>query len=422
MADAATLDPTHADPAHGDAHDDHHEHHPDLAHHFEDLEQQFQAGKLGIWLFLVQEVLFFSGLFAAYTVYRYNHPEVFEHAHHHLNTTLGAVNTIVLLASSLAVAWGVRAAQRDDRNTILYTHAFTLACAGIFMGVKAIEYTHKWDEGISVAGFYTYAEGVHATHGYWHGVMPGVMIASLVGGLAIMVFSAALAAGGPIASSIVGSIATLFGGSLCDRGKVVWGWTLGVIGLSLFSIGGGIVLAKCVMPTPAELAMQEGHAADHAGAVEHAHVATASEDLLAIAEESDAHAADAHPVDEHATEEGSAEEHAAGGEAGEADHAEEDAHAEEPAVEYGADGFVVRPEATKNQYSEANFFSIYFIMTGIHAIHIIGGMVVLTWIVKRAAAGAFSPEYYLPVECVGLYWHLVDLVWIYLFPLLYLIN
>ena len=164
MADAATLDPPHVDDdAHG--HDDH-DHHPHLAHHFEDLDQQFEAGKLGIWLFLAQEVLFFSGLFAAYTVYRYNHPEVFIDAHHHLNTTLGAVNTIVLLASSLAVAWGVRAAQRNDRMTILYTFAFTLACAAIFMGVKTVEYTHKWDEGINVAGMYTYGQGVHGH--YWH--------------------------------------------------------------------------------------------------------------------------------------------------------------------------------------------------------------------------------------------------------------
>ena len=407
MADAATLEPPQAH----DGHDDHHDHHPALAHHFEDLDQQFDAGKLGIWLFLVQEVLFFSGLFAAYSVYRYNHPEVFYNAHHHLNTTLGAVNTIVLLASSLAVAWGVRAAQRDDRKTILYTHAFTLACAGIFMGVKTVEYTHKWDEGINVAGFYTFVEGSHGGHGYWHELMPSIMMGSLIGGIALMGFSATLAAGRPIASAIIGGLVSFFGGKLTHQGKVVWGWTLGVIGLSLASVGGGIVLAKCIMPTPAELAIQqaaEGHHAEDHHAAGH---------NTASYQAADSHDADSHDAADHAEE-------AAHGEEAHADddHAEEGHAEEESSVAYGPDGFVMRSEASKLKYQEANFFSIYFIMTGIHAIHILAGMIVLAWIVKKAAADEFSPEYYMPVECVGLYWHLVDLVWIYLFPLLYLIN
>jgi cytochrome c oxidase subunit 3 len=61
-------------------------------------------------------------------------------------------------------------------------------------------------------------------------------------------------------------------------------------------------------------------------------------------------------------------------------------------------------------------------MTGIHAVHIIGGIIAILWVVAKAAAGEFSAEYFLPVENVGLYWHLVDLVWIYLFPLMYLIH
>lgn len=68
------------------------------------------------------------------------------------------------------------------------------------------------------------------------------------------------------------------------------------------------------------------------------------------------------------------------------------------------------------------FFSIYFAMTGLHAIHVIVGMGVIVWIMIRAGRGDFSSEYFGPVEYTGLYWHLVDLVWIYLFPLLYLIH
>jgi cytochrome c oxidase subunit 3 len=68
------------------------------------------------------------------------------------------------------------------------------------------------------------------------------------------------------------------------------------------------------------------------------------------------------------------------------------------------------------------FFSIYYAMTGVHAIHIVAGMGVLIWLLRRSLRGDFGPGYYGPVDFVGLYWHLVDLVWIYLFPLLYLIR
>src|SRR5687768_3787659 len=81
---------------HGHGHGAHGEH-PFLAHHFDTPEQQFEAGKLGIWLFLVTEVLFFAGLFCAYTIYRAMNPEVYEYAHYFLDTNMGAINTVVLL-------------------------------------------------------------------------------------------------------------------------------------------------------------------------------------------------------------------------------------------------------------------------------------------------------------------------------------
>ncbi|MBB6429454.1 cytochrome c oxidase subunit 3 [Algisphaera agarilytica] len=68
------------------------------------------------------------------------------------------------------------------------------------------------------------------------------------------------------------------------------------------------------------------------------------------------------------------------------------------------------------------FFQIYFMMTGLHGIHVLIGMGLITWILVKSIAGAFSPAYYTPVDLVGLYWHLVDLIWIFLFPLLYLIH
>ena len=69
----------------------------------------------------------------------------------------------------------------------------------------------------------------------------------------------------------------------------------------------------------------------------------------------------------------------------------------------------------------SQFFSIYFVMTGIHGLHVVIGVAVIGWVAARAWVGSFSSEYYTPVELTGLYWHLVDIVWIFLFPMLYLI-
>jgi cytochrome c oxidase subunit 3 len=68
------------------------------------------------------------------------------------------------------------------------------------------------------------------------------------------------------------------------------------------------------------------------------------------------------------------------------------------------------------------FFSLYFVMTGLHALHMIIGLGIFAWLLYMAWKGRFTPEYHTPVEIGGLYWHFVDLVWIYLFPLLYLID
>ena len=146
---------SHAHDSHdaGHGHGDH-AHMPFQAHHFDDPEQQFDAGKLGIWLFLVTEVLFFSGMFCAYALYRSLHPEVFTFASQYLNETLGATNTGVLLFSSLSMAWGVRCAQLRQRTGLVICLAITLGCAAVFLGVKAIEYTHKWDMGLLPAGTY----------------------------------------------------------------------------------------------------------------------------------------------------------------------------------------------------------------------------------------------------------------------------
>lgn len=270
--------------AHGDDHGQ--EHHDDLAHHFDSYKHQFDSGKLGIWLFLAQEVLFFSALFVAYTIYRANHPEVFVEGHKFLDVKWGAINTVVLLTSSLTAAWSVRAAQLNQRGTLIATLAITILCAFGFLGIKTIEYSHKWEEGILWGQYFDPA------HGPAHG--------------------------GHVASS-------------------------------------------------------GGHGVSHGSAT-------------------------AVPA------------HGASGEGALSGHAAPGTESSPPKSEYVGPRYL------------PNFFSVYFMMTGLHGIHVIAGIIVYIWLLIRALRGHFNENYFGPVDFAALYWHLVDLVWIFLFPMLYLIH
>ena len=212
-----------------------HAHHPQLQHHFDDMAQQAEASTLGMWVFLVTEIMFFGGLFMAYLLYRSNSPEGFQEASHHLNVTWGAVNTIVLIVSSLTMALAVRAAQTDQPGrTQAVWIGLTMLFGTAFLGVKAIEYTDK----------------------FTHHLVPGPHFR----------------------------------------------W--------------------------------EGH----------------------------------HPA------------------------------------------------------AAEMFYSLYFCMTGLHALHMIIGLGIMTWLLVTALKDRYDSDYYTPVEVAGLYWHFVDIVWIFLFPLLYLIG
>jgi caa(3)-type oxidase subunit IV len=120
---------------------------PFIQHHFDGPKHQFDSGKLGIWLFLVTEVLFFSGLFVAYIIYRAHHPEIFDYANHYLDTKMGAINTAVLLFSSLTAAWAVRCAQLNQQRGLILCLSLTLLCAFGFLGIKTVEYKGKYDYG-----------------------------------------------------------------------------------------------------------------------------------------------------------------------------------------------------------------------------------------------------------------------------------
>ena len=212
----------------------HAEHNPNLAHHFETIEKQDHAVRLGMWLFLGTEVLLFAGLFLGYTVYRYFYHDTFHAASRTLDLTLGTLNTIVLITSSFTVAIGFHAIKQGKNKLCAAMLAITIAFALTFLVVKGFEYSHKFHEG----------------------ALPGEHFA----------FAA---------------------------------------------------LAK---------------------------------------------------------------------------------------------------------YPAANmFYTVYFLTTGLHAFHVIVGMSILAWLMVRVLKGRYHAKYYVPVELGGLYWHLVDLVWIFLFPLLYLI-
>lgn len=205
-----------------------------LAHHFDDFEQQKESSYFGMWLFLVQEVMFFGGLFAAYVVYRIASPEAFAAGSRQLDVMLGGVNTVVLIGSSLTMALGVWAAQVEKRKLCILFLIATILLGGVFLGIKTIEYSHKWHE-----------HHVPGPHFEWEG-----------------------------------------------------------------------------------------------------------------------------------------------------------------------------PEGPEVQM----FFNLYFAMTGLHALHMVVGIGLLVFVIVRAWQGAYTADNHNFVEGMGLYWHFVDIVWIFLFPLLYLLG
>jgi cytochrome c oxidase subunit 3 len=304
-----------------------------LAHHFDTPKQQFEAAKLGMWLFLATEVLFFSGLFCAYAVYRSLHPEVFVFAHQYLDKVMGGINTCVLLISSFTMAWAVRCSQLGKRTATVVLLGLTILCAFGFLGIKYVEYKHKWEHGLLWGKKFTALQ--HETH----------------------------AAAGRSSGAATGHAA-----------------------------------ADTSVEAPGQAA---GDTAAH-GLAAHA----------AASAVSPTHVAEAHAG---ATAKGSAERSLLPPAGPQPDGL---ARAGETAA--GAHGVGdPRGAAPRNVHI---FFGIYFAMTGLHAIHVIGGIFLLTWIMLRAWRGEFGPEFFTPVDLAGLYWHLVDLIWIYLFPLFYLIH
>jgi cytochrome c oxidase subunit 3 len=336
---------------------DTHAHPRFLAHHFETPQQQFDSGKLGIWLFLTTEILLFSGLFCAYAVYRATHPEVFRWAHLYLNKTLGGINTLVLIFSSFTMAWSVRAAQTGEQGKLKILLAITILCGFAFMGIKYVEYKDKWE----------------------HGTLWGVKYNPHVA---------------PTAHS---------GQQVAEEAP------------------------ENHNPAPADMST------DHKDSLDHKITAGAEHKDEATAGEHGKGNLPAAPASAPAQTPGGAKPTDGIGRTADGLTAEMSKIGRPPAgpSEVNPDwvaAHTVRPPAeTKGELvPEPNnahlFFSVYFLMTGLHGLHVVAGMAVIGWCLLRAFRGDFGPDYFNPIDYTGLYWHVVDLVWIFLFPLLYLIS
>lgn len=164
-----------------------------IDHHFETWEQQHTTNLLGMWVFLATEVMFFGGMFLAYTVFRSIHPESFAAAAQHQNILAGSINTIVLIVSSLMMVLAVRAAQLGQRKVAVFFLLVTASLGLVFLGIKGLEYYQHWAEGLAPGVNYNYTRaldanvqalffwlyfamtGVHAIH-----MLIGVVLVSIV--------------------------------------------------------------------------------------------------------------------------------------------------------------------------------------------------------------------------------------------------
>src|SRR6476660_10473898 len=120
--------------------------HRSLQHHFENMEQQREAGTLGMWVFLVTEIMFFGAMFLAYTLYRAQYPAAFVSASNHLDITLGAVNTGVLIISSFTMAMAVWSTQVGRNRITIICLILTMILGATFLGIKAVEYHDKYND------------------------------------------------------------------------------------------------------------------------------------------------------------------------------------------------------------------------------------------------------------------------------------
>ncbi len=315
----------------GIAHDDHPEH---LGHHWETEDQQFHAGKFGMWLFLTTEILLFGGLFVAYAVWRGNHPEIFKYGSEFLDTNMGAINTGVLLLSSMTMALAVTFSQKGKNKSVALCLVLTLMGAFGFLIIKYFEYSHKIHEGL-LPGVYFYQEPTDSH--YWDPDITKELVISNE------------------SADIINDASLVERASLPD------------------------------LPADAEMSsVMDGNSGP---------LGTTSAIVL---EEDFSMLYSFFPFLKDDKNVGTPEEH------------KKELH--------------IHPLQDSSRPAHIQkFFTIYFLMTGLHGVHVIIGAIVIVWLLVLTLKGKFSSRYFTPIDLGGLYWHIVDLVWIFLFPLFYLI-
>src|SRR6185437_15413812 len=151
-----------------DPHGHGHRENPHQQHHFATMEQQVDTTKIGMWLFLATEVLLFGGLFVGFGMMQSRYPQEFLEAHEHLQRPLGSLNTIVLLISSWTMVMAVLSAKTNQSKKTVRYLMVTIFCACVFLGIKAIEYTTKFEEGLLPGHWYKHqvTDTLAASHGY----------------------------------------------------------------------------------------------------------------------------------------------------------------------------------------------------------------------------------------------------------------
>jgi cytochrome c oxidase subunit 3 len=284
-----------------------HYHPPGLQHQFDDMKQQEESVSIGMWMFLVQEIMFFGGLFTVYLVFRSRFPMAFAAGSNHLDVVMGFVNTLVLIVSSLTMATTVYFAQKGNRNMQVILILLTMLFGATFLGVKVVEYTDKYN----------------------HGLVP-------VTGLNRKVKEEPKAEHTEAPAEAKPCWEVAHGGEeheyVNPKGEFQW------------------------------------HDCSLAKQAENGHYTTASEKI----------------------------------------------------GYYNPTNGQIDPDKFRDKVRI--YFWIYFAMTGLHALHMVVGLFLMSWLLFKAWKNTFSAEYYMPVEMSGLYWHFVDIVWIFLFPLLYLLG
>ena len=397
------------------------EHPPCQHHHFDSMTQQSQSTLLGIWCFMAQEILFFGGLFGAYTFYRNAYHDAYVAGAGTLDVVWGLINTVVLIASSVTVVFAVQAARREKRGAIVGWLLATLVLGGVFLGVKAIEYTGK----------------------YKHHLVPGDGRLLEKIGIEPKPFDFAHYREWSARDALMGANDNGEPRHLCVDNWMRYGVGGEDPRKKGFRLGTKLGRQREFLQESLDLQVKDAKL-KYEGELKNLQpelrrvaneIRKAGEsELAALQSEKEkleselATASNAYHTAlagfEKTFEDGLAAKKAELERSFDEWKAERAAALAEYKAKHPDDGSPTSPYATGDPAVPRGielYFSLYFAMSGMHALHMVIGAFLLLWVAGLAARGVFTKDYYPHVEYFGLYWHFVDIVWIFLFPLLYLI-